>query len=47
MITSSLMVITFLAKQSFSIELKEPLGSRKWITKLDTGKLKWMKKIFL
>jgi len=35
MIILSLIVITFLTKPSFSIEFKEPLGSQKWIAKID------------
>jgi len=29
------------------IEFKEPLGSQKWIAKVDIGKSKWKKKAFL
>ena len=41
------MAITLPIKLSFLIEFKEPLGSKKWIAKVDTGKSKWMKKAFL
>jgi len=34
-------------KLSFSTEFKEPLGSQKWIAKVDISKSKWMKKAFL
>ena len=35
MITLSLMTIIFLIKQSSLTEFKEPLGSQKWIAKVD------------
>jgi len=34
------MAIIFLIKQSFSTEFKEPLGSQKWIARVDIGKSK-------
>ena len=43
----SLMAITFPIKLSFLIEFKQPLGSQKWIAKVDIGKSRWMKKAFL
>ena len=43
----SLTVIMFLTKQFFSTEFNEPLGSQKWITKVNIGGLKWMRKVFL
>jgi len=32
------MVIILLAKQSFLIEFKKPLGSQKWIEKVNTSR---------
>jgi len=39
--------IIFPTKQSFSKEFKEPLGSQKWIAKVDIDKSRWMKKSYL
>ena len=44
---TAFMVIIFLTKQFFSTEFKEPLGSRKWITRVFIGRYKWMRKVFL
>jgi len=41
------MAITFPTKLSFSIEFREPLDSKKWIAKVDIGKLKWITKASL
>jgi len=36
--TMSLMTIIFPIKQPFLTEFKEPLGSKKWIARVDIGK---------
>jgi len=38
------MSIIFPIKLSSSTEFREPLGSQKWIAKVDIGKLKWIRK---